>query len=319
MTGQASKQMNDMFHIGEMPRMITRAYLEGWLQNINLDLWTQENDMSIKFKAKRDQPMAVALMRYDTEAREMLLFTRNTRLEMNPKGLQEIRDWPEEKKQAELEHSLHTIQSSWAFIDYTFLLTGVSRAFQQQLTRHTVGTAFAVQSLRLVDASDFEFATGPSVKAHEQIVAYRTIMHTINGGYKQLKEMDIDTQDARGVLPLNIKGNLLFKANLRTLHDMALKRLCPKTQGEFQQVFLEIRKRVLEVHPWAEPFIRVNCAFTGVCAFHDWPVENCQIKGFVFNKATGRNYNGHDPYPLGFIQEQWEGLGLNSPQPERAE
>ena len=274
--------------------------------------------MVVKFKAKRDVPFKVTLISYERDAMNKLLFTRNTRLEMTPEGIEEIRKWSEDRKREELEHALYTIQSSWAFINYTFLLTGVSRSFTHQLVRHGVGTAFAQQSLRTVDAADFKFHTGPSIQAHEQVVEYRTIMAEINAGYKRLKDMGVSLQDARGVLPTDIKTNILFQANLRTLHDMALKRLCPKTQGEFQEVFLAIRKRVLEVHYWAEPFIRVNCAFTGTCAFHDWPVENCQIKGQVYNPDTCHAYNGGKLASKNEIQGAWNEMDISSPQPRRA-
>jgi hypothetical protein len=36
---------------------------------------------------------------------------------------------------------------------------------------------------------------------------------------------------------------------------MAKSRLSPRAQGEYQQVFKLMKKRVEEVHPWAKPFL----------------------------------------------------------------
>lgn len=264
--------------------------------------------------------MKVNLISYTPDAMDIMLFTRSTRLTMSPEGLAEVKAWSEEKKRKELEHMLHTIQSSWAFIDYVFAIQDVTRAFTHQLVRHSVGTAFAQQSMRTVDMSKFTYETGPSISDpdptahgernpnHEKESLYDSIMNNIRWHYKELAKAGADIQDARGILPTNIHTNIVFKANLRTLHDMGLKRLCVKTQGEFQEVFKRIREEVIAVHPWAERFIRVHCAFHGDCAFHDFPVEKCPIKKFAYNKATGLAYEHQPSFPFSIeaMQAVWE-------------
>jgi thymidylate synthase ThyX len=81
----------------------------------------------------------VTLINYTPDALETLIFTKNTRLRMSATGLDEIREWPEEKKAKELEYMKNTIQSSWEFVDYVFLISDVTRAFTHQLVRHRVG------------------------------------------------------------------------------------------------------------------------------------------------------------------------------------
>jgi len=258
--------------------------------------------------------MKVKLISYTPDALNLLLFSRNTRLRMSPDGYEEVAAWPEEKKREELEHARNTIQSSWAFIDYVFTIQGVTRAFTHQLVRHRIGTEFAQQSMRTVNMSSedegWTYEIGPSFKPKDMgraMEEYQDGMRSIAQTYYRLvHDHKVPTEDARGILPTNIHTNILFKANLRTLHDMGLKRLCVKTQGEFQSVFREIRAAVIGVHPWAETFIRVHCAFHGNCAFPNFPIEKCYIKPEVYDGATGMSYEGGDPSSIDLIQETWE-------------
>lgn len=250
--------------------------------------------------------MKVTLINYTPDALETLIFTKNTRLAMSPELFLEIMNWPREKKMAELAYMKGTIQSSWEFIDYIFMISGVSRAFTHQLVRHRVGTSFAQQAQRVVNLEGFEYITGPSIQEDDQVHEYDQIMAMISSGYNDLVQLGVARQDARGVIPTNVSTNIVFKANLRTLHDMGLKRLCVKAQGEFQDVFREIRARVIEVHPWTEDMIRVQCAMNGTCIFPSYPMEDCPVKPHVFDPQTGRAYDGGLPWKPNDIQDLWE-------------
>lgn len=227
--------------------------------------------------------MKVTLLDFTPNALELLLFTKHTRLKMSVNLMDEISRWPQERKLQELEYMRNTIQSSWEFVDYVFMIEDVTRAFTHQLVRHRIGTSFAQQSQRTVDMSGFTFE-GPDNEL------YKATMRDLNAVYKQLLLEDMKPEDARGILPTNIHTNIVFKANLRTLHDMGLKRLCVKTQGEFQRVFKEIRNCVLEVHPWTEKFILPFCAFHGTCCFPTFPVDKCPVKPHVYNPDSGTTY-----------------------------
>jgi hypothetical protein len=50
-----------------------------------------------------------------------------------------------------------------------------------------------------------------------------------------------------------------------------------------------MREAVIDVHPWAEPFIEVHCVAHGVCAFPNY--TECPIKGPIFNPETGRRWD----------------------------
>src|SRR5216683_1754611 len=81
---------------------------------------------------------------------DVLIFTKNTRLTMEPKGLETIAAWPMEKKIAELEYMAKTIPSSHEFVHYTWMIEGVSRAFTHQFVRSRQ-FSFAQQTHRILD------------------------------------------------------------------------------------------------------------------------------------------------------------------------
>lgn len=265
--------------------------------------------------------MTVRLITYTPDALDILLMTKQTRLDFNPELLEEIRQWPMEKKLQELAYMRGTIQSSWEFVDYTFLLTGVSRAFTHQFVRTRQGS-YAQQSQRTVDMSGFEYLVPdqlreedlgeddpPLTRTSEYGIDFLDLDETVGStpdlssgrnwydwgmlasehAYSKMREKGVNPQDARGVLPTNIATNIVAKFSLRTLSDMAKIRLCTRTQGEYQNIFREMRQKVIEVHPWAEQFIEVHCVALGVCAFPNY--MECPIKGPLLNPETGLRWD----------------------------
>ena len=250
--------------------------------------------------------MKVSLLDHTENALDLLLFTKQTRLTMTPDLLKQVRDWPMTRKLAELDYMLHTIQSSWEFVNYTFLIEGVSRAFTHQLVRHR-HASYAQQAQRAVDMSSFDYVTGPSIDRDETLsLEYDAAMEMVGQAYSTLVEMGANRQDARGVLPTNICTNIVMQTNLRSLHDMALKRLCVKAQGEAQDVFRAMVDAVLGVHPYFEQFLRVWCATHGTCMFHTFPTEECPVKPIVYNPDTGEAYGGGRAGDRDDIQSRWK-------------
>jgi len=251
--------------------------------------------------------MKVTLINYTKDALELLLKTKQTRL--TKQATEDISSWSHDKKVEELDYMLKTIQSSWEFVDYIFQIEGVSRAFTHQFVRTRTGS-FAQQSQRTVDMGDFEYITP---KRLEKINAYKESMRCIQEDYLYLTaDLDVPPQDARGILPTNISTNITAKFNLRTLSEMAKKRLCPRTQGEYQDVFKAIRNEVIKVHPYFEKFLRVYCAAVGVCQFPNF--KECPIKGGLFNPETGKRWDWethvvhHLPTTLQQQQKLWEAM-----------
>lgn len=189
-------------------------------------------------------------------AENILVFVKNTRLSMNEDFLSEVSGWSDEKIKTELEYASHTIPSAWEMIHYTFLIDGVTRAFTAQLCR-TRTASFAEKTLRIVDISaGFDYATGPTIAESEKRASvYHKSMADIAEAYKALIGDGAKVEDARGVLPLNVKTRICMSLNLRTFCEMVYKRSSPRVQGEYRAVLEAMKRRVLEVHPFVKLFI----------------------------------------------------------------
>jgi len=185
----------------------------------------------------------------------MLIFTKSTRLNLTPDLLNQImNDWPEEKILEELNYMANTIPSSWEFCHYSFLITGVTRAFTHQLVR-TRTASFAQQTMRTVDVQGWDYSTGPTVEDDEdRLESYGDTMAAIERGYKELIDLGAKPEDARGVLPTNIQTNICMSMNLRGLADLFRKRATSRVQGEYRDVIELIKEAMVAVHPWTTIF-----------------------------------------------------------------
>lgn len=199
--------------------------------------------------------MKVSLISTTPEAKELLIFTKSTRLTMSPGLMDEIRGWPEEKKLAELEYMANTIPSSWEFVDYVFLIEGVSRAFTHQFVRSRQGS-YAQQTMRVLNMGEYDYVYTDRVKADIRARGLVDIANeNIRLTYNELIKLGLPAEDARGILPTNISTNIVAKFNLRAFVDLAKSRTGGRTQGEYQKVMNAMCDEVLAVHPWAEKFL----------------------------------------------------------------
>lgn len=214
--------------------------------------------------------MKVTLIDHTQNALELLLYTKNTRLQ-GACSLQDIIDWPYEKKMEELAYMKDTIQSSWEFCSYTFHIEKTTRAFTHQLVRTRTGS-YAQQSQRTVDVR----GNGYLIPENEFSEPYCIAMDASFDAYSDLIDTGMEVQDARGVLPTNAHTEIIGKFDLRTLHNMGLTRLCTRTQGEYQEIFKAMAEEVFKVHKWTRGFIKVACAWNGVCAFPRY--EACPVQ-----------------------------------------
>lgn len=187
-------------------------------------------------------------------AAELLVFTKNTRLEMVPKTFYRISLMSDEDLYKELSYMANTIPSSWEFVDYVFLITDVSRAFTHQFVR-TRTASFAQQTMRVLNKHGWTYEIGPSIEENtDEYQMYCDTMETISAAYDDLIDLGVSIEDARGVLPTNIHTNIVAKFNLRVLADTVRKRASSRTQGEYRSVLDAIVAEVMRVHPWAHLF-----------------------------------------------------------------
>lgn len=220
--------------------------------------------------------MKVKLIDYQPNALELLIHTKSTRLAAG-QTVEEIAEWPMEKKLDHLKYMRHTIESSWEFVRYIFEITGVSRVFTHQLVR-TRTQSYAQESQRTIDASGngyyhpFELNSDYDAVYSQNADCQFTV-------YKYLQDSGASNQDARYVLPEGTLTNVIVGSDLRTLSHTAEVRLCTRTQGEYQDVFRAMVAEVVKVHPWAEIFIEVGCVKRGVCIFPNY--KECPIQPYT--------------------------------------
>lgn len=199
--------------------------------------------------------MKVTLINHTQDADNLLLFTKATRLTMSPGMLEEIRNKTPEQKLAELEYMANTIPSSWEFVDYVFLVEGVSRAYTHQQIR-TRAASYAQQTMRVLEMGAYDYVYTDKNKESELAMAIiGATNEVIRNAYNQLLECGQTAEDARGILPTNISTNIVCKFNLRTFVDLTKARTGGRTQSEYQKVVNAMVDEVLRVHPWAEKFL----------------------------------------------------------------
>lgn len=220
--------------------------------------------------------MNVQLISYTPDALNLLLGTKGTRLGHN----EEVSQWSAEKKAEHLAYMRDTIKSSWEFVDYVFEISRVTRAFTHQLVRTRAG-AYAQESQRTVDVRSNLVMMPESVAMNGAAMKHwMRLINLMKSGYTYMVDNQrIPVQDARGLLPTNLTTSIKAKFDLRALHEMSKVRLCSRTQGEYQDVFREMRALVIGVHPWVEEhrFLEVHCVSTGTCAFPRYGKKECKF------------------------------------------
>ena len=199
--------------------------------------------------------MKVTLLNYTSNAMDLLIFTKQTRLTLSPGLYEEIRHWTEDSKLNELQYMAKTIPSSWEFVDYVFLIEDVSRAYTHQQVR-TRSASYAQQSMRVTNMAEFKYVfTDANQHSPGAMAIIDSVLATIKQGYRALLEMGQAPEDARGILPTNIATNIIGKFNLRTMAELAKSRTGGRTQSEYIAVVNAMIDQVLIVHPWAESFL----------------------------------------------------------------
>jgi len=165
----------------------------------------------------------------------------------------------------------HQHKTVLEYAHFVFGLEDVSRAFQQQLTRHRVGVSFSIQSLRQVNLVDnFKYVVPHGIRGDEiSMIMFQEIMDHVKMAYDIMSERMV-VEDARGILPLNICSNITMSINYRALFEMANQRFCKTTQGEFQDVMENIRTLVCQVSPLLGVALMSQCEYTKVCNQGRW-------------------------------------------------
>lgn len=159
-------------------------------------------------------------------------------------------------------------QSIAEHVNFTFAISEISRACANQLERHR-HCSYSQQSLRYVEIKeDFDEILEMVNHKDYTIKLYALCEKYFINPYNKDKELDlynefaeyaIDTlssylgliksgakpEDARGVLGLNFKTNLVMTCNLRELIHICNERLCLRAQNEIREMTQKMVNEVL--------------------------------------------------------------------------
>lgn len=132
--------------------------------------------------------------------------------------------------------------ATFEFANFTFHISGVSRALLAQLTRHRVA-GFAVRSQRYCSEGQSFCVFPPSIlKNKEATEAYSAGLVKIWDTYRELQNLGIPNEDARYILPNACETTLEFTCNGRELIHIMNERLCARAQWEIRELFQLIKK-----------------------------------------------------------------------------
>lgn len=166
------------------------------------------------------------------------------------------------RKAPDLKRVLRVLRSGHTSIaehvKVTFLVRDVSRVLMAQLTRHRIAS-FSIQSQRSVEASGI--VVPKAIEGNKQALdIFMAAYVAADEAYSTLLEFGIAKEDARYILPEGTPTNILISCNLRALMEMMPKRLCLRAQSEIRDLFIEIRKVMIETYgKWLAEFLRPSC------------------------------------------------------------
>lgn len=145
--------------------------------------------------------------------------------------------------------------SPFEHASFTFSITGVSRAFLAQITRHRIAS-FSVRSQRYVSESEFNYIIPPAIEAlgKDAVKTYVEQMETCMRWYGDWQEKlggakESSNEDARFILPNACETQMIVTMNARELMHFFSLRCCNRAQWEIRDVAWQMLEAVLKVAP----------------------------------------------------------------------
>ena len=199
------------------------------------------------------------------------------------------------------------LQAPLEFVNFHFLLEGVTRSFTHQLVRQRTAV-YAQESLRFAVKEDLENSVGlpPSLADTELLVDYEYGPDELAGAqgqrgvwdraigavaeaYDELIESGMPAEDARGILPHAVLTRVHYSCDLRALLDHAGNRLCTQAQFEWRAVFTRIVEAIRDSDAYMAgelaDLFRPVCYQIGKCAFGADFDRHCDIRERVQVRA----------------------------------
>jgi len=145
------------------------------------------------------------------------------------------------------------IKAPLEFVQFHFLIEGVTRGFTHQLVRQRTAT-FVQESTRFAVKEDVQVGLPPSLvgtdwDSSELRRIWDDTTAGVRGSYNALVNAGMPAEDARGLLPTNLLTRIHYSTDLRALLDHAGNRLCTQAQFEWRIVFAKIAEAIRTYNP----------------------------------------------------------------------
>lgn len=171
------------------------------------------------------------------------------------------------------------LNGPFEFVNFVFQIEDVPRTLTHQMVRTRIAS-YSQESLRFTvkAGNEFRYALPTRVYYDPALKAkYEAAMKGSAMAYEELIEAGAATEDARGVLPLNILTNIGVKWDLKTLIGIAEVRLCYQSQEHWKAVIAQMKQEIAEkVHPAIADLLQPYCDnHDGKCGFQSIYDRKC--------------------------------------------
>lgn len=198
-----------------------------------------------------------------------------------------------------------TLKAPLEFIDFHFMVEGVTRAHSHQEVRQRTGV-FAQESMRFAVKEKIAARPGPLTAQNKSAKKlWESTIETIWDAYNVMIANGIPAEEARGLLPHDTLTRMHHKVNLRNLIDELGKRTCTQAQFDWRLWAAGVRtaihggiglhyahpgyppvtgKRVWTPSQWQFEYIAASrifrpiCFNTGHCMFKAQMDRGCTIR-----------------------------------------
>lgn len=130
------------------------------------------------------------------------------------------------------------------FIDYTFLISGVSKSIVGQLTRHRIASFSSTsQHYQLFSSNGF------TLNKKYLSISGGKFLSDAEKLYDEMISTGVPKEEARQYLPTSSSQSILLKINARSLSNLFSLRLCGRNCLEFIIIAQKMRKLVEKHYP----------------------------------------------------------------------
>ena len=170
-----------------------------------------------------------------------------------------------------------------------FEVSGISRALTHQLVR-TRKASFHQQSQRATYMGKHPDVRMPdSIMRNEKVrAAYEDAIAATHFAYEQATKADIAYQDARYILPEGTETYILCEYSILEFMKLYSYRACSMFLWEMVHTVREMKRVLVDAHPWIEPYIKITCEKGQVCSFQGWESveEQCDFPWAIDDKRA---------------------------------